>query len=162
MLIMSLFQHKKLSTVSCWRSTMTACQVVTRNRIRSWILYREALPGLELLKISVNILQPVQSVKKKQSIDTSLTVSWNHCLFCWMWHLSKRLVWTELLNCLFPCRIAWSMTAYLQLYAVWPSTHYLFPCVKLLLQLNLQSCFLSMLSAVLGHPGVLCLIETPA
>ena len=160
-LIMSLSQHKKLSTVSCWRSIMTARQVVIEDGIRSWTLYEGALSGLELPKMSANTLQSVQSAKKKQSINISLMASWNRCLFYRMWHLLKRLAWTGLLDCLFPCEMAWSMTAYLQLYVMWPSTRCLFPYVKLLLQLNLQNCFLSTLSAILGRPGILWLIETP-
>ena len=160
MLIMFLSQHKKLSAVSCWRSIMIICQMITENKIRFWILYKEALSDLKLLKISVNMLQSAQFVKKKQFINISLMINWNCCSFHQMWLCSKKSVWIESLNYLFLSKIIKSLIAYLQLYVVWQSTYCLFLSVKLLSWLSLQNCFLSTLSAVLGSSEMLSQIET--
>ena len=49
--------------------------MITGDGIKSWTLYGEALPSLELLKMSMNMLLSAQSVKKRPFIDISFTES---------------------------------------------------------------------------------------
>ena len=148
-LIIFLSQHKKLFTVSCWRSIMIALQMITENKIKLWILFVRNSSDLKLSKTFMNMLQSVQSVKKKQFINISFMKSSKHFLYHQMWFHSKRLVWTELLTYSFSCKMIKNLIAYLQLYVSSQSTCCLFLFTKLLLQLSLQSCFLSMLSIIL-------------